>query len=486
MGYPGDMIWREILSIFLLVLLNSLFALTEMAVVTSRKARVQHKASLGQASYRHLLQVMEEPSNFLSTIQVAISLIGIFAGALGGATLGDEAANLFAGLGLDRELAGTLGMVLVVLGTTYVSVVVGELVPKRLALNNPEPIAVVMQYPVRLISLLFFPLVKLLSLSSGLILWLLGIRKASETSVSQEELRILVAEGAESGVLEHLEHHLLDEVLLLGERKVTAFMRPRMSVPCVDEAATDQELLDFVRAHVGEDALPVIKGTIDHLVAMVDIRLALASLATNGRVVRKDCFRLPVVIPGSYDGLRTLELLAERSTQDTAVVLDEFGGVEGIVCLQDILEALVSSSPDQEGGAGTGGGSGPDQGKPGEVYVLPVDLDGSTPVSELARRTDLPAALLAGDFETLAGLYLLQAGQIPAAGDWIECAGWRLTVLAMDHNRIARIRLDRSDGPEAEDGGLPVDGTPPGDGQVPLAGEAAENGQAPGDAGPES
>jgi len=428
--------FKEICLVLVLILVNGALAMTEIAVVTSRVARVRHRARHGNKAYKALLPVVLEPTPLMSTITVGITLIGILAGAFGGATISHDVARTLVHLGLHPEIAETLSLALVVLLTTMLSVVFGELIPKRIGMLFPEPIAAFMQFPVRVISAIFWPLVKLLSGITTLALRLLGIKNSNSQSITEEDIRILVSEGARAGVLDRLEQHLVEHALDLADRRVTTVMRPRRDIPVLDTSATPEEFKAFVMENAREDALPVIEEGMDHVVGMLDIRASLLSLLRSGTIDKSQCIRVPSYIPASFDALKALRILAARSTPDSVIVVDEYGGVEGLLCLEDILAALVPESAD--------GHMDPHL-RMDEPPVVD-EVDGALVLSDLLRLYNLSRNDVPETVDTLGGLmqYLYQG--IPETGTTIDWQDLRFVVTLVELHRVVKVRIVRPSG----------------------------------------
>ena len=412
-----------------LILLNGFFSLAEMAVVSSRKARLRHEAERGGEAYRLALDTAENPSRFLSTIQVVITLISILAGAFGGATIAESLSAALAKVPRLASIAEPLSVGIVVLLTTFVSVVMGELVPKSLALARPERIAAAVIRPVRAIALVFLPVSRLLAATTDLIVRLIAPQAGTEPPVTEEEVRVLVAQGAEAGVFEDSERDMVEGVLSLGDRRITSLMTPRPELVSIDleegPAAAKTILLENARYGY----LPVCKGDLDQLVGMLPVKDALAAMAAGKLDDVRPLLQRPVLLPESISPLKAFSAMKEGGTK-AAVILDEYGGLSGLVTLADILESVVGELPY------SGDETEPEIVRRDDGTFL---VDGSMPVDRFIEELGLAEELGEGDYDTVAGLVLERMGTIPRAGDKCRWDGCTLEVVDMDGNRIDKI-----------------------------------------------
>ena len=420
----------ELLAILALILLNGFFSLAEMSLVSSRKARLRHEADSGKPGYRLALETAENPSRFLSAIQVAITLIGVLTGAVGGATVAESLAASFAGVPALRNIAGPLAVGVVVLLTTFFSVLLGELVPKSLALSRPEKIAAVVVRPMKTFGTLFYPLVKLLSVLTDVLVRLLGFASHGEPEVTEEEVKVLIAQGAETGIFEDSEREMVEGVLSLDDRRVTAFMTPRTEVVVLD---LDDETAD-PRAGILEHAdlgyLPVVRGDLDNVVGMLRTRDALAAIARGEFRDVLALTRKPVLIPETLSALRGIAMLRAAGAS-AALIVDEYGGVSGSVALRDLIDSVISGLPDGQ--------------EPEASEIVQREdgswlVDGATSLVDFIDALGLDESHIAnGDYETVAGLVLDRMGSIPRAGEICEWDGCRIEIMDMDGNRIDKV-----------------------------------------------
>jgi len=433
----------EIVLVLCLILTNGFFSMAEMAVVASRKARLRHEAEQGRKSYALALETSENPSRFLSTVQIVITLIGTLTGAIGGATIAKSLQARLETIGPIAGIAEPLSLGIVVLLTAFVSVILGELVPKNLALSRPERIASLVIRPLRGFALVFSPLARFLSAVTDLVVSLFGIHAEPEPSVTEEEVKVLIAQGAKAGVFEDREREMVEGVLSLDDRRVTSLMTPRTEIEWIDIEDGLEAAGAKVLEHSRYAYLPVVEGNPDEVVGMLPVKDALAALVSgNFRDVRS-FLKKPVLIPETTTALKAFATLKESGVK-TALLLDEYGGVAGLVTLLDLLESVVGDvtlgGPDEE----------PQMSRRADGSWL---VDGALSIDSFADKLGLVELPDEGDYETVAGLVLNVMGVIPRPGDrcsWQDC---EIEVVDMDGNRIDKlIVLKRPPLPETESG----------------------------------
>jgi putative hemolysin len=420
----------ELVVILLLILANGVFATAEMALVSARKARLQEWADAGNTRARAALELAQNPGEFLSTVQIGITLVGILAGAFGGARLAEPLAAVLRPLPGVGPYSETLSLGLVVGGIAYLSLVVGELVPKQLALTSPERIAAALAGPMRLISRLASPVVRLLSRSTAAVLRLLRVHPVPEPPVTEVEIRLLMQQGAQAGVFEAAEHDMVQSVFRLGDRRIGALMTPRTDIMWLDLDDPPEELHRRVTETV-HSWVPVGRGELDHLVGVARAKDLLGPLLT-GQIEALEAFiRPPVVVPESLPALQVLERFRQAGLH-LALVVDEYGGVQGLVTPIDLLEALVGDIPD------TGMSAEPAVVRREDGSWL---VDGMLPADEL--KALLPIGALPGEgtgtYQTVSGLVMHQLGRIPATGDQFPWGGFRFEVVDMDGHRVDKV-----------------------------------------------
>ena len=434
------MIW-ELLVIVLLILLNAFFAMSEMALVSARRARLQQMAEeKGGAGARAALELSEDPSRFLSTVQVGISLTGIIAGAYGGSTLAERLGGV-----LDEQVAWiapyghTVAFALVVAAITYFSLIIGELVPKRVALISSERIAALVAAPMRTVSRLSAPVVWLLGVSSDAVLKLLRLPTSREQTVTEEEVKTLIAEGTQSGVFEPAERQMIEGVMHLSDRTVRSIMTPRPDLIWLDiddsPDAIGREICES-----GYSRFPVCRGDVDELQGIVAAKALLDQSLKGVSFDVRAAMVQPLVVHDGTPVFRLLDLFKQASVH-MAVVVDEYGSVEGLVTMTDILEAIAGELPDSshEGDAGAV------QREDGSWLV-----DGMTPVEEVEALVGVKNMKGEGDFHTIAGFLLDHFGHVPTAAEHFHWNGIRFEVVDMDGRRIDKVLIQLN--PEVSEG----------------------------------
>jgi putative hemolysin len=419
----------EILILVLLFLTNGFFSLSEMAIVSARKARLQQRADEGSKAAKTALNLSAQPTRFLSTVQIGITLIGILSGAFGGATVAESLSAYFARFPALAPYSGALGVGIVVTAITYFSLVIGELVPKRLALSNAERTAALVAPVMQFVSTIARPFVSLLSASTELVVRLLGIKQYSEPAVTEEEVKILIEQGRETGVFEDVEQEIVERVFRLSDRTVNSLMTHRSEIVWLDvEDPLEKNIQKIVAS--GHTNFVVCRGEFDNVIGILRAKDLLREL-TNGRPIAiPEQLPMPPFVP---EGMKALELVARlrHDKSPVALVVDEYGTVDGMVTLTDVLEAIVGDIPALD-----------DEGEPAAIQRDDGSwlLDGMMPVDELQMLFDLDD--LPGDsddYDTLGGLFMAQMGRIPEVGDMFEWHGLRFEVMEMDGHRVDKV-----------------------------------------------
>ena len=431
----------EGLVVVLLIFVNGIFALSEIAVVSARKTRLQQWADEGNASARAALELANNPNQFLATIQIGITLVGILAGAFGGATIATELAVILSDITWLAPYGHPLSLTLVVLVITYLSLIVGELVPKRLALNNPERMAMAIAAPMQGLSRVAYPAVHLLGLSTEFLLRALGMKPSAEPPVTEEEIRALIEQGTQAGTFEEAEQEMVERVFRLGDRRVSAVMTPRTEIVWLDREASALEIRRTITESAHSRFL-VADGSLDNVLGVVHAKDLLAHILGEQVVNLEATLQQPLYVPESMRALKVLELFKQSGTH-IALVIDEYGGIQGLVTPSDILEAIVGDLPE----AGE------------QVEPLAVQrpdgswlLDGMLPVDEFKDLFDLGE--LPGEdqgiYQTLAGFVIMQLGRIPAATDYFIWEGLKIEVVDMDGNRVDKVLVTPTRDPISE------------------------------------
>jgi putative hemolysin len=422
----------QIAVIVVLTLLNGFFAMSETALVSSRKARLRQRAEAGDRGARAALELADSPNRFLSTVQIGISLIGVLAGAFGGAALAGPLAEALRGVPWLAPYAGPLAFGAVVAAITYLSLIIGELVPKRLALNGPETVVSRVAGPMRLLSAITSPAVWFLSASTEGVLRLLGMRQTDAPPVSEQEVEILMEEGAMAGVFEEEERELVRRALRLDDRFVRELMTPRPNVVWLDADGTPEEVLRLARES-RHSYFPVAQGDLDDLLGIASVKDAWARGADEQPAELLGALRQPALVPEGAPATRALEAF-KSSGLPLALVIDERGHIEGLVTLTDVLEALVGEVPDAD--------------EPAEEAIVRREddtwlVDGLLSADELKERlgsSGLPREEEA-DYQTVGGMMMDVLGRVPAAGDRFEWDGYSFEVLDMDGRRVDKVLI---------------------------------------------
>jgi putative hemolysin len=417
----------ELVIALFLVALNGVFALSELAIVSARRPRLKAMAEQGRSGANTALALMEDSGRFLSTVQIGITLVGILAGAFSGAALGDRLTQIFLDQGMPEGAAEPLGYGLVIGIITYLSIVIGELVPKQLALRNPEGIACAVAPLMRVLSKVAAPAVWLLNASTRLIFGLFGPASDSDTTVTEEEIKMLVVEAESAGVIEEEERRMISGVLRLGDRPVRGLMTPRTDVDWID-LADDEETIRTLLIETPHSRLPVTEGTSDNVIGVVQSRELLASLLTGQPLDVRAHLQQAPVIPDTLYALDALAVLRD-SAVPVALVHDEYGHFEGIVTPADALEAIVGAfRSDSEAPE-------PDATRRDDGSWL---LAGSMPVDEMAEilSVTLPENR---SYHTVGGLVISEIQHLPNTGEHVNALGWRFEVVDLDGRRIDKV-----------------------------------------------
>ena len=424
--------WIDVLLIFALIALNGVLAMSELAIVSSREARLKAMAKSGIGGAQCALDLASEPGRFLSTVQSGITLIAIFAGAFSGASLGEPTSERLQLLGLDAGTAHTVGFGTVVVLTTYFSLVIGEIVPKQIALRSPEPIAAVMSRPMRMLARITAPFVWLLDGSSVLIFKLLRLDRESKNQVTAEELHLVVAEAQNAGVLEEDERAMISGIVRLADRPVREVMTPRTEVDWIDINATSAEAHEAL-LETQHSRIPVADGSVENIVGVIKTRDVMAALLEGQPIELKNLCRKAPVIPDLMDAMDALAVLRNAEVP-LALVHDEYGHLDGIVTPGSILAALAGTfAHDVE---------------QGEEPPLVERDDGSWLVSGAAS-ADLLADRLGinmpadRDYSTVAGFALSVLKHLPETGEKFRHDGWSFEIVDMDGRKIDKLIASR-------------------------------------------
>ena len=419
--------------LILLLIANGFLSMAEMAIVSSRRPRLQTLADDGKPGAARALALAEEPGDFLSTVQIGITAIGIFTGAFGGATLSLPVADLIAGVPALASYAQPIAVFLVVLITTYLSLIIAELTPKRIALNNAEELACFVAGPMTFLARLAHPLVILLNRSSEWLARALGVRPSSAPAVTDEEVRIMLQQGAQTGIFEPIEEEIVTQVFRLSDRRASAIMTPRTDIDWIEVGQSEQEIRDLIMES-GHSRFPLAEASLDHVVGVLFARdLLLQRMAGNG-VDLQSIARPALFLPESMTALDVIESMRE-SRSHMALIINEYGGLEGLVTINDIVEAIL--------------GSVEEVGEEEAEIVEREDgswlIDGMLSVDEFQevfRVPDLPARDEL-DYQTVGGMIMAILERVPAVGNAVKLDGLRLEVMDMDGRRVDKVLVQR-------------------------------------------
>jgi putative hemolysin len=428
----------EILVVLLLIALNGLFSMGELALVSARPARLAVLARKGVAGAALAHRLADDPQRFLPTVQVGITLVAVLIGVFGGARIAVQVQAWLANVPVLQPAAETLSLALVVMVTTYLTMVLGELVPKRLALRRPEHISARVAPAIIWMARASAPVMWLLDRSSAAVLRLFGLHRAARRTVTEEELRELLEEGTQAGVLRTEELDMIERLLRLADKPVRAIMTPRTKIAWVNLTDSSKQISAALRS-MPHSRFVVCGGSVDNVVGVVEVKDILDHILDGGDVALAAALRQPMVVPDTATALDALERLRSDPT-GLALVVDEYGSFEGVVTAADVLEAIVGDSSDAESQSGGNGGD------PESTLVI----DGMMPVDELKSRLSLPILPAEGSYYTLAGLLLALLRRIPQLGDRIVFSGWRFEVLEMDGRRVHKVQASREPPPSSQ------------------------------------
>ncbi len=420
----------EIAIVLVLIALNGIFSMSEFALVSAKKTRLKQREEEGDKRAAIALKLANEPTPFLSTIQIGITLVGIFTGAFGGATISEEFAAYLEKFPALSPYSNVISITLVVLLITYLTLIFGELVPKKLALNNAESIASSIAKPMFYLSIIARPLVVILSSSTEAVLRIMRVKKTVEPPVTEEEIKIMFEEGARAGVFEKAELSMIEGVLEIGDRRVDSLMTHRTDLIALDlEDPTDENLRKMIES--GRSNFPAYEGDLNNIVGMISVKKVLEKFVESGTVNLKSLVTKPLFVPESASVLKLLESFKETGVH-IALITDEYGSIQGVITLHDILEAIV--------------GEVRSFGEPVEAQISVREdgswlIDGDTPVEKLKDVLSVdsfPGEEL-GYYRTTAGLIIFILQRIPVTGDHIVLGRLRYEVVDMDGNRIDKV-----------------------------------------------
>jgi len=423
----------EVLLIFVLLILNGIFSMSELAVVSARRIRLQQSAENGSKGAQAALDLAENPSHFLSTVQIGITLVGILAGAFGGATIAEILAGQLGKIPPLAPYAAAIAFTIVVAVITYFSIIIGELIPKSLALNSPEKIATIVSRPMKVLSYISSPVVWLLTTPTALVLKVFRVHASVEPPVTDEEIKGLIDAGTKAGVFEETEQNLIESVIHLGDQGVTSLMTPRTKIVWLDLENSPEKIREqLIDSRFSR--LPVARGGLDNLVGYAAAKALLGHFLKENELSPTAVLRQPLYIP---ETITILELLEKFRLSHThfAIIVDEFGGVEGLVTIHDVLEAIVGELPNSQHTL-------PEQGiKPGENGSM--IFDGQVSINDFKEALgvkELPFEERDG-YHTVAGFALARLGKLPAIGDRFRWNKYEFEIISMERNRVDKVRM---------------------------------------------
>jgi putative hemolysin len=415
---------NEILIILALILLNGILAMSEAALIAARRARLQNQTDEGDQRARTALKLTEDPNLFLSVIQIGITLIDVLTGAVGGLTLANFLALQIEKIPLLAPYNHTIGLVVVVLTITYFSLILGELVPKRLAIQSPERIASWVAGPMLLVSKVLSPIVSFLSFSTNAVLRLMGVRQSKSPPVTEDEIRVLIDQGTQAGIFEATEQDMVAGVFRLNDRRVNSLMTPRPEIIWLDL----RDSLDEIRQKIAADLysrFPVCQGSLDNVLGIVKAKDLLLRTLAGESLNLKQLLQPAIFIPETAFASRALEIFKENS-EEFVLVIDEFGGVQGLLTINDVLEEIVGDIETGE----------PQATQRQDGSWLLDGMLGIEEFKEIFKLSDLPNE---EDFETLGGFIMMTLGSIPKPSDHFEWNGLNFEIVDMDNRRVDKV-----------------------------------------------
>jgi putative hemolysin len=421
----------EIIVILALIVINGIFAMGEIVIVSSRKTRLQQWANEGNAKALAALKLSQEPTLFLSTTQAGITLIGIMVGAIGEATLAGRLAKRLAEISFIAPYSSFISLAIVVVCITYVSLIVGELVPKRIGQYSPERLASAMARPMRAFSVIASPLIKILTASTDSLLWslsLIGIRQPKEPPISEEEIKVMIEQGAQAGAFEETEQGIIERVFRLNDQHVAGLMVPRARIVWLDAGDTGEAIRNVLLDN-NFTRFPVCDNGLDNILGVVHVKDLLGSPVENLPADIRRQMQPAIFIPKQMRALKVLELF-KQSGMYLGIVIDEYGGIIGLVSLNDILQAIIGNISPLD--------------NPEDPQVKQREdgswlMDGMLPIDRFKETTGAKKLPDEEKYQTLGGFIMTHTGSVPSAGDHFEWDGLRFEVVDMDGNRIDKV-----------------------------------------------
>lgn len=423
-----DSMSLEIFLLIILVLANALFAMSEIAIVSSRKVRLEKRAEKGSSGAKAALAMANEPTQMLSTMQAGISIIGIFTGAFSGITIAQRLAAELKAIPVIAPFSEALSLVLVVSVITYISLIIGELVPKKIALANPEPIAATLAVPMQFFAKCASPLITLLSASTELVIKILRIKESIEPLVTEDEVKNMLEQGAQCGTFEKAEQDMVERIFRLSDMRVSALMTPRTQVDWLDIEDTNEQNLSLL-LETNYSRFPVARGSLDEVIGVVYTKDLLANRLNGHPLQIEGAVRDPLCVPKNIKAFKVLEMF-KQTGMHMAFVIDEYGGFLGLVTINDILEHIVGDIPSLH------------QGEEPEIITRDDGswlLDGMVSTEEIKKLFAIEQLPGEDDYQTLGGFIFSYIGYIPQSGEHFVWEGLRFEVIDMDGARIDKV-----------------------------------------------
>ena len=426
----------SIIILFLSMVINGLFAMAEIALVSARKTRLQQRADKGERGASVALVLMEEPNRFLSIVQIGITLVGIFSGAFGASQLAEPLSKVLGRIDLIRPYSYQIAFVFLVLVITYFSLVIGELVPKRVAINNPEAVSSSMAIPMRFLSKLASPIVSFLSASSEFGVKLLGIKQGTEPEVTEEEIKVLIEQGHQMGLFEEAEREMFSGVFRMGQRRVEALMTPRTEMTWIDINDPNEEIWDFIMK-TSHARVPVADDDLDNVLGYIQIRDLLGVSPKDPEFNLRDYIKEPIYLPETMSALKALDNFQIGGVH-LGMVVDEFGGITGVVTDYDILKTIVGDIPESS------------KDKENMAYKRSDGswlFDGLIVIDQLKDYLgikEMPGEEK-GIYQTLSGFVMSRLGEIPNVGSKFNYEGYDFEIVDMDGRRVDKVMVTRED-----------------------------------------
>lgn len=415
--------------------------MTEIAIVTSRKSRLEKKFDEGDKRAKYAIQLADNPNQLLSTIQIGITLIGVINGAFGGATISQQVAVYIEKIDFLAPYASQISLILVVGLTTYLSLIIGELVPKRLGMNNPEKISIGIAKPMYIFAKIGKPLIWILSKSTEFVLKILRIKPSTEPTITEEEITQMIEQGVYSGVVDEIEQDMVEQIFSLGDMRLGDILTPRTQLVWIDLEDSFEENIQKMNQS-RHSKFPVGKGSLDQFLGIIHTKDVFSKLVKGEPFTLEECVQDTLVLPEPMKVFQALEAL-KKSGQHEAIVIDEYGGIEGFVTLHDVIENIVGDMPTAE-----------DESEP---QIVQRDenswlADGLISIESFKRYFDLDdSSLLRGDFHTLGGFITVYLGDIPKLKDTVQVEDLLLEVIDMDHVRVDKVLITRLEPEESDE-----------------------------------